>query len=345
MKITHFFGLLSLAAALALTGCSSQKTTNKTTSANGAVTLLNVSYDPTREFYQDYNKAFIKYWQGKSGQTITVQQSHGGSGKQAQAVQNGLAADVVTLALSYDIDSLQKTGLINSGWQKRLPNNSAPYTSTIVFVVRKGNPKNIKDWPDLIRPDVSVVTANPKTGGGARWNYLAAWGYALQASHGNQAFAKDFVTKLYHNVLILDSGARGSTTTFTQRHVGDVLIAWENEAQLTVNQLGKGQYEIVNPSVSILAEPSVAVVDKNVDAKGTRPVAEAYLQYLYSPEGQTIAATHYYRPRDPEVAKKFASQFPTIKLFTVDTVFGGWENAQKVHFADGGFFDQMYVKK
>ena len=335
--------LLPIIIAL-LAGCSSPKTADKTGSTPGAVTLLNVSYDPTRELYQDYNPAFIKYWQGKTGQTVTIQQSHGGSGKQARAVKDGLAADVVTLALSYDVDALQKAGLINARWQKRLPNNSAPYTSTIVFVVRKGNPKGIKDWPDLIRPGVSVVTANPKTGGGARWNYLAAWGYALQASHGNQAFARDFVSKLYHNVPILDSGARGSTVTFTQRHVGDVLIAWENEAYLTVNQLGKGQYEIVDPSVSILAEPSVAVVDKNVDKKGTRAAAEAYLQYLYSPEGQTIAAKRYYRPRDPNVAKQFAAQFPAIKLFTVDDVFGGWQNAHKTHFADGGIFDQIYMK-
>jgi len=347
MKRQRSVALLLTLLTVALAGCSPKSTQTPSSPGSAptsAVTLLNVSYDPTRELYQDYNAAFAKYWLGKTGQTVTIQQSHGGSGKQARAVKDGLPADVVTLALSYDIDALQKAGLINAGWQKRLPDNSAPYTSTIVFVVRKGNPKGIKDWPDLIRPGVGVVTANPKTGGGARWNYLAAWGYALQASHGNQAFAKDFVTKLYHNVPILDSGARGSTVTFTQRHVGDVLIAWENEAYLTVNQLGKGQYEIVNPSVSILAEPSVAVVDKNVDKKGTRAVAEAYLQYLYSPEGQTIAAKRYYRPRDPNVAKQFASQFPAIKLFTVDDVFGGWEKAHKTHFADGGIFDQIYVK-
>ncbi len=349
MNLTRTAALAASALTLLLAGCSTPKATGPAPSGGaagtGPVTLLNVSYDPTRELYQDYNPAFVKYWKSKSGQTVTIQQSHGGSGKQSRSVQDGLAADVVTLALSYDIDALQKAGLINEGWQKRLPNNSAPYTSTIVFVVRKGNPKKIKDWSDLVRPGVGVVTANPKTGGGARWNYLAAWGYALQASNGSQASAKDFVSKLYRNVSILDSGARGSTVTFTQRHVGDVLIAWENEAYLTINQLGKGQYEIVDPSVSILAEPSVAVVDKNVDKKGTRAVAEAYLQYLYSPEGQTIAAKRFYRPRDQAVAKQFSAQFPAIKLFTIDDVFGGWQNAQKTHFSDGGVFDKIYVKK
>ena len=344
MTSNYIRALAVFSAALMLAGCSAKPHGGTAASPGGDVTLLNVSYDPTRELYQDYNAAFAKYWQGKSGQTVTIQQSHGGSGKQARSVKDGLPADVVTLALSYDIDSLQKAGLINTGWQKRLPDNSAPYTSTIVFVVRKGNPKGIHDWPDLIRPGVGVITANPKTGGGARWNYLAAWGYALQASHGDQAFARDFVSKLYHNVLVLDSGARGSTVTFTQRHVGDVLIAWENEAELTVNQLGKGQYEIVDPSVSILAEPPVSVVDKNVDKKGTRAVAEAYLQYLYSPEGQEIAAKHYYRPRSQDVAKKYAAQFPSIKTFTVDDTFGGWENAHKTHFADGGVFDQITGK-
>ena len=345
MTSNYLRALAAFAAALTLAGCSAKPHGGTTASSGGAVTLLNVSYDPTRELYQDYNAAFAKYWQGKSGQTITIQQSHGGSGKQARSVKDGLPADVVTLALSYDIDALQKAGLINPDWQKRLPNNSAPYTSTIVFVVRKGNPKGIHDWSDLVKPGIAVITANPKTGGGARWNYLAAWGYALQASHGNQAFARDFVSKLYHNVPVLDSGARGSTVTFTQRHLGDVLIAWENEADLTVNTIGKGQYEIVDPSVSILAEPPVAVVDKNVDKKGTREVAEAYLQYLYSPEGQEIAAKHYYRPRSQDVAKKYAGQFPALKLFTVDDTFGGWTNAQKTHFADGGTFDQIMAKK
>lgn len=348
-KPTSIFALLAsvLAVAAALAGCSPSKTTSTSPGskpASGSVTLLNVSYDPTRELYLDYNAAFAKYWQTKTGQAVTIKQSHGGSGKQARAVLDGLAADVVTLALSYDIDTLQKAGLIKDGWQKRLPNNSSPYTSTIVFVVRKGNPKGIKDWPDLVKPGVAVITANPKTGGGARWNYLAAWGYARRLPGGSDAAAKDFVTRLYKNVPILDSGARASTITFTQRHVGDVLIAWENEAYLVVNQPGgSGQYEIVRPSASILAEPPVAVVDKTVDSDGNRPVAEAYLNYLYSPEGQEIAAKHYYRPRMDSVAKKYAAQFPPIKLFTIDT-FRGWQQAQKTHFADGGIFDQIYTK-
>ena len=339
------------AAALAFAGCSTPP--KPAGSGGGAappaaasgVTLLNVSYDPTRELYQDYNAAFVKYWLGKTGQNVTIQQSHGGSGKQSRAVKDGLAADVVTLALSYDIDALQKAGLIQPDWQKRLPDNSSPYTSTIVFVVRKGNPKGIKNWGDLVRPGVSVITANPKTGGGARWNYLAAWGYALKQPGGTPVSAQAFVSALYKNVPVLDSGARGSTVTFTQRHVGDVLLAWENEAELTVSGKDKDQYQIVYPSVSILAEPPVAVVDKNVDAKGSRPVAEAYLQYLYSPEGQEIAAKHFYRPRTEAVAKKYAAQFPPIKLFTIDDTFGGWQNAQKTHFADGGIFDQIYAKK
>ena len=338
----------TLVAALILAGCSSNKPSGSggsQSAAPGGGTLLNVSYDPTRELYQDYNQAFAKYWQGKSGQTVTIKQSHGGSGKQARAVKDGLGADVVTLALSYDIDTLQRAGLVNSGWQKRLPDNSSPYTSTIVFVVRRDNPKGIKDWADLAKPGVAVITANPKTGGGARWNYLAAWGYALTMPGGSPAAAKDFVTKLYKNVPILDSGARASTITFTQRHVGDVLLAWENEAYLTVNGPSGGQYEIVRPSVSILAEPPVAVVDKNVDAHGTRAAAEAYLSYLYSPEGQEIAAKHFYRPRLEAATKKYASQFPAIKLFTVDQVFGGMEAAQKTHFADGGTFDQIYAKR
>jgi len=308
-------------------------------------TLLNVSYDPTREFYKDYDAAFSAYWLGKSGKAITVAQSNGGSGKQAQAVRNGLGADVVTLGISSDVDALAKAGLVHADWQKRLANNSAPYTSTVVFLVRKGNPKGIKDWPDLIKPGVSVITPNPKSSSGGRWSYLAAYGYALQQAGGTQDTAKAYITKLYQNVPILDSGARGSTVTFTQHHVGDVLLAWENEAYLATNKIGKGEYDIVYPSVSILAEPPVAVVDKNVDAHGTRAVAEAYLNYLYTPEGQEIIAKNFYRPRMAAVAQKYAAQFPPIKLFTVDKTFGGVAAAQKTHFADGGVFDQIYVKK
>jgi len=311
--------------------------------AQQRVTLMNVSYDPTRELYQDYNAAFARFWKAKTGQEVTVNQSHGGSGKQARAVIDGLPADVVTLALAYDIDAISANGgLIAPNWQSRLPNNSTPYTSTIVFLVRKGNPKHIKDWNDLVRPGVSVITANPKTGGGARWNYLAAWGYALHQNNNDQAKARQFVTQLYKNVPVLDSGARGSTTTFAQRGIGDVLIAWENEAFLAVNELGKDKLEIVVPSYSILAEPPVAVVDKVVNKHGTAAVAKAYLEYLYSDEGQEIAARHYYRPRTPSIAKKYASQFPKLTLFTVNDVFGGWQNAQKTHFADGGIFDQIY---
>ncbi|RNC68581.1 MAG: sulfate ABC transporter substrate-binding protein [Desulfuromonadales bacterium] len=311
--------------------------------AHAEVNLLNVSYDPTRELYQDYNAAFAKYWKGKGGDTVTVKQSHGGSGKQARAVIDGLDADVVTLALAYDIDEIgEKAKLIPANWQKRLPHNSSPYTSTIVFLVRKGNPKKVRDWNDLIRPDVKVITPNPKTSGGARWNYLAAWGYALKQKGGNEAKAKEFVTKLFKNVPVLDSGARGSTTTFVQRGQGDVLLAWENEAFLAVNELGKDKFEIVVPSVSILAEPPVTVVDKVVDRKGTRKVAEEYLKYLYTPAGQEIAAKHYYRPIDKNIAAKYAKVFPKVKLFTIDDTFGGWKAAQKKHFADGGVFDQIY---
>ena len=305
--------------------------------------LLNVSYDPTREFYKDYNAAFAKYWQAKTHQTVTIQQSHGGSGKQAQAVLNGLGADVVTLGIASDIDAIQRQGLIAPGWAKRLPYGATPYTSTIVFLVRKGNPKAIRNWPDLVKPGVSVITPNPKSSSGGRWSYLAAWGYALKASRGNQGAARAYVTQLYRNVPILDSGARGSTVTFTQRHVGDVLLAWENEADLIVTTLGRGQYEVVRPSISILAEPPVAVVDKNVDAHHTRGVAAAYLQYLYSPEGQTIAARHFYRPHNAAVAKQFAGQFPPVRLFTAEQVFGGWDTIQKTHFGDGAIFDQISV--
>jgi sulfate transport system substrate-binding protein len=311
--------------------------------AQNNVTLLNVSYDPTRELYQDFNPAFAKYWNAKTGQTVTIQQSHGGSGAQARAVIDGLEADVVTLALAYDVDAIaDKAGLLPKTWQSRLPDNSSPYTSTIIFLVRKGNPKHIKDWDDLVRPGVSVITPNPKTSGGARWNYLAAWGYALKKSGGDESKARDFITRLYKNVPVLDSGARGSTTTFVERGVGDVLIAWENEVLLGAKDLGQDKFEVAVPSISILCEPTVSVVDKVVDKKGTRAVAEAYLKYLYSPEGQEIAAKHYYRPRSEAVAKKYASQFPQVKLFTLAEIIGDWQKTQKTHFADGGVFDQIY---
>ena len=313
--------------------------------AQTSVSLLNVSYDPTRELYQDFNAAFAKYWKAKAGQDVTVKQSHGGSGKQARSVIDGLEADVVTLALAYDVDALSKNGgLIPADWQKRLPNNASPYTSTIVFLVRKGNPKGIKDWDDLAKSGVEVITPNPKTSGGARWNYLAAWGYALRQPGGSEASARDLVSKVYKNVKVLDSGARGSTTTFVERGIGDVFISWENEAYLAIKELGPEKFEIVTPSLSILAEPPVAVVDKVVDKRGTRKVAEAYLEYLYSPEGQDIAGKHFYRPRDPAVAAKYAKQFADVKLFTIDEMFGGWDKAQKTHFDDGGSFDQIYGK-
>jgi sulfate/thiosulfate-binding protein len=311
--------------------------------AHADITLLNVSYDPTRELYQDFNAAFAKHWQAKTGEKVTIRQSHGGSSKQARAVIDGLEADVVTLALAYDIDAIhEKANLIPKNWQTRLRHNSSPYTSTIVFLVRKGNPKAIKDWDDLVKPNVSVITPNPKTSGGARWNYLAAWGYALKKYGGDEGRARDFVARLYKNVPVLDSGARGSTTTFVQRAIGDVLIAWENEAFLALGELGKDKFEIVVPSVSILAEPPVSIVDKVVDKHGTRGVAQAYVEYLYSPEGQEIAAKHYYRPRLASVAAKHGKQFPKVKLFTIDKVFGGWQRAQKTHFADRGSFDQIY---
>ena len=307
------------------------------------ITLLNVSYDPTRELYQEYNAAFARYWKGKTGDNVTVNQSHGGSGKQARAVIDGLQADVVTLALAYDIDVIaEKAKLLPKDWQTRLSHNSSPYTSTIVFLVRKGNPKGIKDWDDLTKPGMSVITPNPKTSGGARWNYLAAWGYVLKKEGGDEAKARDFIAKLYKNVPVLDTGARGSTITFVERGIGDVFISWENEAFLAVNQLGKGQFEIVVPSVSILAEPPVAVVDKVASKRGTKAVAQAYLEYLYTEEGQEIAAKNYYRPRLESVAEKYADKFPKVNLFTIDEVFGGWQKAQKTHFADGGVFDQIY---
>ncbi|HEV2853450.1 MAG TPA: sulfate ABC transporter substrate-binding protein [Thermoanaerobaculia bacterium] len=311
--------------------------------AAAQVKLLNVSYDPTRELYQDFNAAFARYWKAKSGQTVTVQQSHGGSGKQARSVIDGLEADVVTLALAYDVDAVANSGLIPKNWQTRLPNNSAPYTSTIVFLVRKGNPKKIRDWDDLTRPGVAVVTPNPKTSGGARWNYLAAWGYALRKFNNDPAKAQDFVKRIFKNVPVLDTGARGATVTFVERGIGDVLIAWENEALLSVKELGdKGEFQIVAPSLSILAEPPVAVVDKVAAKHKTVQVATAYLQYLYTPEGQEIAAKHYYRPRNKDVAAKYGQQFPKVTLFTIDEAFGGWTRAQKTHFADGGVFDQIY---
>jgi sulfate transport system substrate-binding protein len=306
------------------------------------IRLLNVSYDPTRELYQDFDAAFAKHWREKTGDNLVVQQSHGGSGKQARAVIDGLQADVVTLALAYDIDAIaQRGGRLSADWQKRLPHNSSPYTSTIVFLVRKGNPKGIKDWDDLVKPRVAVITPDPKTSGGARWNYLAAWGYALRKNNNDERHALDFVTRLYRNVRVLDTGARGAMTTFAQRGIGDVLLAWENEAVLAIKELGAGKVDMIIPPTSILAEPPVAVVDRVVDRRGTRAVAQAYLEYLYTPQGQEIVARHYFRPRDPEVAAKFASQFPKVEMFTIDQVFGGWQAAQKKHFDDGGIFDQI----
>ena len=308
------------------------------------VNLLNVSYDPTRELYHEFDAAFARHWKAKTGDNVNVKQSHGGSGKQARSVIDGLQADVVTLALAYDIDAIRDRGLINPGWEQKLQYRSSPYTSTIVFLVRKGNPKKIKDWNDLVKPGVSVITPNPKTSGGARWNHLAAYGYALRQPGGNPQKAAEFLGALYKNVPVLDSGARGSTTTFVERGIGDVLLAWENEALLALRELGPDKFEIVAPSLSILAEPPVAVVDKNVDKKGTRKVAQAYLEYLYSDEGQDIIARNYYRPAVDRFAKKYASQFPQIKLFQISEL-GGWTAAQKTHFADGGIFDQIYTRK
>jgi sulfate transport system substrate-binding protein len=330
-KLTAATIALALAAGLAQSA------------ARAETTLLNVSYDPTREFYQAYNEAFAAHWKKETGEDLTIEASHGGSGKQARAVIDGLEADVVTLALAYDIDQIaEKGGLIASDWQKRLPHNASPYTSTIVFLVRKGNPKGIHDWNDLVKDGVEVITPNPKTSGGARWNYLAAWGYALKQPGGNDAKAQEFVTQLYRHVPVLDTGARGSTTTFVQRGIGDVLIAWENEALLAIKELGADKVKLVVPSLSILAEPPVAVVDKVVDAHGTRKQAEAYLQYLYSPEGQEIAAQNFYRATDPKVASEHEKDFPKVATFTIDEVFGGWKAAQEKHFNDGGFFDQLY---
>ena len=325
--------LAALTAALAASSAAAQ------------TTLLNVSYDPTRELYKDFNAAFNKHWQARTGQEIKVRQSHGGSGKQARSVADGLEADVVTLALAYDIDALAERNLIPADWQKRFPNNSSPYTSTIVFLVRKGNPKALRDWGDLARPGVGVITPNPKTSGGARWNYLAAWAWALRQPGGNEQKAKDLVGGIFKNVPVLDAGARGSLTTFVERGLGDVLIAWENEALLAVGELGKDRFEIVYPSLSILAEPPVAVVDKVVEKRGTRLTAQAYLDYLYSEEGQAIAARHHYRPSNAKVAAAHARQFPKLRLVTIDDTFGGWARAQKTHFADGGTFDQIYLKR
>ena len=333
MKISRILAIL--AAALALAGGAAAK----------SLELLNVSYDPTRELYVEYNKAFAAYWKAKTGDEVTVKQAHGGSGKQARAVIDGLRADVVTLALAGDIDAIVKNGgSIPANWQTLLPHNSSPYTSTIVFLVRKGNPRMVKDWDDLVRPDVSVITPNPKTSGGARWNYLAAWEYARRKEGSDEA-AKAFVAKLFKNVHVLDAGARGSTTTFVQRGIGDVLLAWENEAYLALKEFGADKFEIVTPSLSILAEPPVTVVEKFAKKKGTTEVARAYLEYLYSDEGQDIAGRNFYRPVSEKAAAKYASQFAPVKLFTIDEAFGGWTKAQKDHFDDGGTFDQIYLKK
>ena len=313
--------------------------------ADDEVRILNVSYDPTRELYEEFNQAFASYWKGKTGQKVTIRQSHGGAGKQARAVIDGLEADVVTLALAYDIDMMHElAGLIPADWQKRLPHNSSPYTSTIVFLVRKGNPKKIKDWDDLVRPGVGVITPNPKTSGGARWNYLAAWAFASKRCEGDEARVREFMRKLYKNVPVLDTGARGSTNTFVQRRIGDVFLAWENEALLVIKRLRPGEFEIVVPSVSILAEPPVTIIDKVVDKRGTREVATAYLEYLYSAVGQELIAKHFYRPRMPEVASKYADRHPKVKLITVDDEFGGWQAAHAKHFTEGGIFDEIFAR-
>jgi sulfate transport system substrate-binding protein len=336
MPVSTFLRRIVIASSLALAAaCPFAKD----------ITLLNVSYDPTRELYQDYNAAFARYWKAKTGDDVVVKMSHGGSGKQARAVIDGLEADVLTLALAYDIDEIaERARILAPNWQGKLKHNSAPYTSTIVFLVRKGNPKGIKDWDDLVKPGVAVITPNPKTSGGARWNYLAAWGYA-QKKLGSDAKAQQFVAALFKNVPVLDSGARGATTTFVERGIGDVLIAWENEALLALRELGPNRFDLVAPSVSILAEPPVAVVDKVVDKKGTRAAAQGYLDYLYSAEGQDIAGRHHYRPIDPAAAARFADRFPKLSLFSIDQQFGGWAKAQKAHFADGGSFDQIYAGK
>jgi len=345
--------LANTLALLGLSGCkkteaSTPESVSETSSSAAPpkkpVTLLNVSYDPTRELYTEYNSLFAKHWKEKTGQEVTIKQSHGGAGKQARAVIDGLEADVVTLALAYDIDQMHhKAGLIPKDWQARLPHRSAPYTSTIVFLVRKGNPKNIRDWNDLIRKDVKVITPNPKTSGGARYNYLAAWGYAVKRLGADEAKAREFLAALYRNVPVLDSGARGATTTFVERGIGDVLLAWENEALLAVKELGPDKVDLVAPPISILAEPPVTVVDKYADKHGTREVAQAYLEYLYTPEAQELAAKNHYRPRDADVLAKHAAHFPKVELFGVDDLFGGWQAAQRKHFVDGGVFDAIYA--
>jgi sulfate transport system substrate-binding protein len=329
--------LVALGALATAAACGSSPSNN----AAEPITLLNASYDPTRELYREFNAAFANYWKAKTGQTVTIRASHGGSGSQARAVIDGLEADVVTLALAFDVDAIARAGLIDPGWQQELPNNSTPYTSTIVFLVRKGNPKNIKDWGDLIKPGIQVITPNPKTSGGAQWNYLAAWQHARSLPGGDDQKAREFVTALYKNVPVLDAGARGSTTTFVQRGLGDVLLAWENEAYLAVAE-SKGQFDIVSPPTSILAEPPVAVVDKVANKRGTAAIAKAYLEYLASPEGQEIAAKNHYRPRDAEIMKKHGGEFAQVGLFTIDQAFGGWQNANKTHFADRAIFDQIY---
>jgi sulfate transport system substrate-binding protein len=349
-RLLLLIGIISLLLVLSACGrkgasgdeTSNSASGNNTTASKEPVELLNVSYDPTRELYEEFNKAFAAHWKEETGQEVKIQQSHGGSGKQARSVIDGIEADVVTLALAYDIDEIALTRqLLNEDWQKEFENNSSPYTSTIVFLVRKGNPKNIKDWDDLTKEGVSVITPNPKTSGGARWNYLAAWAFASRKYNGDEAKIKQFMKDLYSNVEVLDSGARGSTTTFVERGIGDVLIAWENEAYLSLKEFGEDEFEIVTPSLSILAEPPVAIVDKIVDKKGTRKVAEAYLKYLYSEEGQEIAAKNFYRPRDEKVLEKYKDQFQDLELVTVEE-FGGWQEAQKTHFADGGTFDEIY---
>lgn len=341
-KIKGKWGLIMMAVLVLLAGCG--KGSGAQTTGEKTIELLNVSYDPTRELYDEFNQEFIAHWKEEKGQDVIIQQSHGGSGKQGRAVIDGLEADVVTLALAYDIDEIVAArGLLAEDWQTRLASNATPYTSTIVFLVRKGNPKGIQDWDDLIKEEISVITPNPKTSGGARWNYLAAWAYAEKQFNGNEAQVKDFVGKLYKNVEVLDSGARGATTTFVERGIGDVLLAWENEAFLSLNELGQDEFEIITPSLSILAEPPVAVVDKIAQKKGTEEVAQAYLEYLYTDIGQEIAAKHYYRPRNEDVLKKYADQFPVIDFVTIYDDFGGWKKAQETHFKDGGTFDEIYL--
>ncbi|WP_270165027.1 sulfate ABC transporter substrate-binding protein [Paenibacillus sp. SYP-B4298] len=359
LSLTVRLFTVALALTLVVTGCGSggvngkgegaasastgKGASNQPADASRPVKLLNVSYDPTRELYEQYNKAFAAYWKDKTGQEVTIDQSHGGSGKQGRAVMDGLKADVVTLALGYDIDALVKPGLLDADWQQQFEHNSSPYTSAIVFLVRKGNPKGIHDWDDLLKDGVEVITPNPKTSGGARWNYLAAWGYALKHNNNDEGKALEFLQKLFKHVPVLDSGARGATTTFVERKIGDVLLAWENEALLSLKEFDDGEFELVTPSISILAEPPVAVVDKTVDERGTREVAEAYLQYLYSEEGQELAGKNFYRPTLPAVAEKYKDQFKELELLQIDKDFGGWKAAQEKHFSDGGTFDQIYT--